>query len=227
MIDVCKIFFAFILYSVVGYVTEVFFCSLGKKKIYYQRGFLAGPWCPIYGTGAVLMYLLSVYKPHPEVVFIVSAFVCTLVEYITSFLLEKIFKTRWWNYRDHKFNINGRVSLKNSLLFGIAGLVVVYFVKDFTSGLIDNIPSNLLIISSILLFILFVIDIVISTVITIKISKLNEIGKGDNTRKIKTQMIDEIENNYRSFRRVLNSFPNAFQNVRKAFKTIRDKRNIK
>jgi len=226
MIDICKIFFAFILYSVVGYVVEVLFCSVGKKKIYYQSGFLAGPWCPIYGTGAVLMYLLSVYKPHPEVVFIVSAFICTLVEYITSYLLEKIFKTRWWNYRDHKFNINGRVCLKNSLLFGIAGLVVVYFVKDFTSSLIDNIPSNLLIISTIILFILFVIDIIISVMITIKISKLNEMGRGDNTRKIKTQMIDEIENNYKFFRRVLNSFPNAFQNVRDVVREIKIKKKI-
>ena len=112
-------FVVFVIYSILGYVCEMIFCAIVDKKV-VNRGFLCGPILPIYGVGAVFMLLaLSRYKSDPLVVFVFGAIICSALEYFTSFVLEKIFHNMWWDYYDYKFNINGRICLLNSILFGM------------------------------------------------------------------------------------------------------------
>ena len=90
-------FFIFIIYTFLGWVLEVAFIFI-KTKRFVNRGFLIGPACPIYGFGAlIMMFYLTQYKDEPFTVFIMGAFICSTLEYITSYIMEKIFKARWWD----------------------------------------------------------------------------------------------------------------------------------
>ena len=101
-----KIFYIFIIYSILGWLMEVIIVSSKKRKI-TARGFLIGPWCPIYGFGALFItLLLKKYYNDPVALFIMSFLMGTILEYVTSYLMEKLFHARWWDYSDHKFQIN-------------------------------------------------------------------------------------------------------------------------
>lgn len=119
----------FTIYSVFGWVCECIWCSAGQKKI-VNRGFLSGPYCPIYGFGALLILLFVEPFAHwPALVFVVGVVTASVLEYFTGWLLETLFKTRWWDYSARKFNIKGRVCLRNSLLFGGLSLCMVYLLQ--------------------------------------------------------------------------------------------------
>lgn len=108
----------FEIYSVIGWCLETTLVFINTKN-FINRGFLIGPYCPIYGFGAVLMILyLTQYRDNILTVFILGAVTCSVLEYLTSYFMELLFKTRWWDYSNHKFNLNGRICGQNSLLFG-------------------------------------------------------------------------------------------------------------
>ena len=94
---VCSWFLLFLLYSMFGYIIEVISVSIHAKKWVFNRGFLIGPYLPIYGFGSLIMVLfLNRYENDLLALFVMSAFLCTLLEYITSLIMEKIFQLRWW-----------------------------------------------------------------------------------------------------------------------------------
>ena len=166
-------FLFFFLYSVVGYIAEIIVVSINSKKIVLNRGFLIGPYLPIYGFGSLIMLIfLRRYEEDPIVLFVMGAFFCTALEYFTSLIMEKIFKLRWWDYSDKKFNINGRVCLDNALLFGIAGILVVKVIHPLLEDLIYLLPSGLTIGLAIFLFIVMFIDLCESCYITFRL-KIN------------------------------------------------------
>ena len=123
-----KLFLTFIIISFLGYLLEVFVCSYGSKKL-VNRGFLFGPYCPIYGVGGVLViWCLNRYYEDPIVVFIVGMFLTSSIEYYTSYVLEKVFHNRWWDYSSRKDNLNGRICLGNSIFFGFGSCLIIYLV---------------------------------------------------------------------------------------------------
>lgn len=125
MQQVLSWFFYFVVYSFLGWVCETCFCSIAAKR-FINRGFLNGPLCPIYGTGAVLVLLcFTRYYDDLLALFVLSTVVTSIVEYITSFLLEKMFHLQLWDYANRRANINGRVCLRNSLLFGVMSVLMV------------------------------------------------------------------------------------------------------
>jgi uncharacterized membrane protein len=106
-------------------VCEVAYCSYINKR-FVNRGFLAGPFCPIYGFGALLVIcLLQPVAASVPVVFLSGLMVTSVLEYFVGWLLETIFSTKWWNYENQKFNLNGRVCLKNSVMFGLLCVVLI------------------------------------------------------------------------------------------------------
>ena len=213
------LFFRFFLYSFIGWIIETIYVSIKNKKI-ANRGFLIGPYCPIYGLSAILMtYLLSNYKNDILILFIVGLFIASLLEYITSLLLEKIFKARWWDYSDHLLNIDGRVCLFNSLLFGILCIFLVQFLDPTIVNFINNIPENIRFITSIMFLIIFTGDTLLSYITIFKLERLAFIKyelKKDYTeeiaKKVKTTLLAES----RTFRRLLKAFPNL--NILNKFK---------
>lgn len=212
-------FLLFLLYSIIGYIAEVVSCSITLKKIVLNRGFLIGPYLPIYGFGCLIMvWLLFRYEDDLLVLFIMSAFFCTVLEYFTSLLMEKLFKLRWWDYSNRKFQINGRVCLDNALLFGLGGVLVVEVLHPFLSGVVYLLPSSITIWLAIILFFIFLFDFVESSyiIVRLKINVDNYIHK-DATRKIKQEVLKAIRKHTTLTSRLLKAFPNLTSDANKRF----------
>ncbi len=129
--SVCSCFIWFVVYSFFGWVYESTYCTINERR-WENRGFLYGPVCPIYGTGIIVMILVwQMALDHGEVmtwwqVFLFSFFGSAVMEYVTHWTLEKLFHAYWWDYSNMPFNLNGRICLPASTLFGLCGLLVVY-----------------------------------------------------------------------------------------------------
>ena len=114
-INIFNLITYFILYSFLGWIMESIFRSICEKKL-INTGFLRGPFCPIYGIGAIIMFVfLKKFENLPILLFFISMIILTAWEYIVGILLEKIFNTKYWDYSDHKFNFQGRICLSNYL----------------------------------------------------------------------------------------------------------------
>lgn len=169
----------FFLYSFLGWAMETVYCSIPAQKFVY-RGFLVGPLCPIYGFGSLAVVLiLWPFRRHPELIFLFGMIITSALEYFVSVLLEKLFKKSWWDYSDKKFNVNGRICLQNSILFGILSLFLVYILHPSFLDIIDRMPVAVLLYTSGVLTLIFCIDIVFSvrTVINFnrEMNKLSEL----------------------------------------------------
>lgn len=209
MYKICYWFFFFMIYSFIGYLTEITCCSINNKKLIVNRGFCLGPYLPIYGFSSVIMNIfLAKYSKDIITLFVMSAFVCTLMEYMTSLILEKIFHARWWDYTEKKFNLSGRVCLENSCLFGLGGVFIVSILHPFLDGLVSMIPHNALIIITIILFVIFMIDVIITvtTMCQVKIATTKFTAK-DATEEISRKVRNEIIKNKGLMLHMLNAFP--------------------
>lgn len=203
-------FILFIIYSFLGWLVEVINCSIVEKKL-VNRGFLISPICPIYGCGALLITLvLSNYKDDWFVVFCMAVVLCGLLEYFTSWLMEKIFHARWWDYSKNKFNINGRICLETMIPFGILGLVIIYILNPFFYNILNLIPTNITSIISIILLIILIIDMVVSfkviSKVTTTVKKVTQENKKDDTYEITAKAREILKSNWKG-KRILDAFP--------------------
>ena len=155
------IYILFWLFSIFGWLLEVIYCSLYDKKL-VNRGFLIGPYCPIYGSGALIMLGITKCSDNLFVCFILSMVFCSVLEYITSFIMEKLFEIRWWDYSNDAFNINGRICLRNAIAFGALGVIFIKFLKPLYQNIIGNLSYESLYIIAFVLFIVTTIDLLIS-----------------------------------------------------------------
>ncbi len=132
---------SFFIYSFIGWCCEVVYCSVPKKR-FVNRGFLFGPYLPIYGSGAmVVLTLLRPFHDRWYLVFIFGVLSTSLIEYVTSWALEKIFRVKLWDYSNHPININGRVCELNSTLFGLLSLFLVYVADKPVQAQVAKIPE--------------------------------------------------------------------------------------
>ncbi len=144
---VARLFNYFIVFSVIGWLYECTFCTF-KNGAWENRGFLFGPICPIYGAGVVLAMVVFHFLPqkanaeHPIwLIFCICAFGSMILEYLTSYVLERVFHAVWWDYSKVPLNINGRVCLPATCGFGLAGIVVVRGIIPFVQSLpVENYP---------------------------------------------------------------------------------------
>ena len=178
METVCQWFLYFTAYSILGWACETFYCSVGNRK-FVNRGFLNGPVCPVYGFGAVLVILLlQSTEKNLVALFLSGMMVTTVLEYLTSVLLEKLFHMKWWDYSRYKFQINGRVCLLNSLMFGGLSVILMRVLHPWISGLIARIPTSLLPWISLGILAVFAVDTVVTvrSILILK-GKMQEIQK--------------------------------------------------
>lgn len=153
-----ELFLCFFFYSLLGWLYESLFYSILEERRFINRGFLLGPYCPIYGTGTVLCWLILRDNYNILEVFAIAAVLCCAVEYITSFCMEKVFHARWWDYRNMPFQLNGRICLYGGIVFG-GGVVVIKFIvqptlMQFIALLNERVLSGL----ALVLFIVIGID---------------------------------------------------------------------
>ena len=205
----------FIIYSVLGWIIESIYRSICERKI-INTGFLKGPFCPIYGIGAIIMILfLQNLENNVILLFIISMIVLTLWEYIVAVILEKTFNIKYWDYSNNKFNFQGRICLLNSIYWGILGVVFIKYIHNFVQDKVLMIPTNILIIS-VSVVIVIVLIVAINTVVKIKNLKstLEKIENLNLQIKQKLQELKEIkidENKY---------LQTAIQNLDKKRKNI-------
>ena len=225
---VFELFMLFLIYSFAGWCMEVCI-SLKLRHKFINRGFLVGPICPIYGFGCVLLQLLlSKYLDNPFGLFCTSIVVCSFLEYMTSYIMEKIFKARWWDYSNIPFNVEGRICLKNSIGFGILGTIVMYFLNPPVLDFFDKLDYNLLRNISIVFFIIVLIDYIISlnTILSLK-DALIKYSK-DNTEEISKKVREKILALGMLHRRLYNAYPNVrirnrINNVKQKIKNYKNK----
>ena len=205
--SVKELFILFMIYSFVGWMMEMIDNTIMDKKV-VNRGFLIGPYCPIYGFGAILMIIfLTRYIEEPITLFFMSIIIFSILEYTTSLLMEKLFKARWWDYSNRKLNINGRVCLETMIPFGFAGMIAMYVVNPIFVRCLERTPDIILTIVYITLSIILIIDLSLSTSIMANVTKTIKKVKKDNTEEI-TKKVKEIilQKNYFK-KRIIKAFP--------------------
>ncbi|MDT2672927.1 putative ABC transporter permease [Enterococcus dongliensis] len=128
----------FFCYSFIGWLWETVYCSI-KARHFVYRGFLLGPITPIYGFGVVgVLYLIEPYQQNIVLLFFLALILVTVLEYLTSFLLEKIFHLTLWDYKDVPLNINGRIAVPVSLFWGVACVFIVRVLNPYLMHLITG-----------------------------------------------------------------------------------------
>lgn len=187
----------FFLYSFIGWVMETILCSILEKH-FVNRGFLNGPICPIYGCG-VLLILLCLMPVKERIatlwlalplVFVVGVVLASVLEYVTSWLMEKLFHARWWDYSTHKFNLNGRICLDTSLAWGVLSILLVYLIQPALASLVGMLYSLSAVLPPILTALCgtaFAVDLVFSVKAAVSLSvKLEQMEKlGDLVKAIR------------------------------------------
>lgn len=147
--------------SVFGWVYEIILCSVIERK-FINRGFLNGPYCPIYGCGAVLDILILGEIDNPVLLFFLGIIVTCTLEYLTSYGMEKMFHARWWDYSHMKFNINGRVCLLGALVFGTFSVLLIRVLHPMVEVWINRIPAAWRHIITAFVLVIFLIDNVVT-----------------------------------------------------------------
>ena len=222
-----EIIIYFITYSFLGWVMESIFRSISEKKI-INTGFLKGPFCPIYGVGAIIMLLfLKRFADNLTVLFIVSVVVLTIWEYLVGVLLEKLFHTKYWDYSNHKFNFQGRICLTNSIFWGILGIVFVKYIHPVVENLMSKIDIRILIFVYSILGIVILVDMITSIIkvknikVTLeKIEKLNNEIKEKLKEENVQYLIEQLK--YKRNKTILHLYKNVYR-LKKAFPAINTK----
>ena len=133
----------FIIYAFLGWCGEVAFAAI-KTGTFVNRGLLNGPVCPIYGAGVCIVVLcLSPISANIAALFIGSVILTSVLEFLTGFVLEKLYKEKWWDYSERPFNIKGYICLEFSLLWGAACVIVVRLIHPLILKLVGFVPMTL------------------------------------------------------------------------------------
>ncbi len=187
-----KYILLFFFYSAAGWCLESLYCSIGEKR-FVNRGFLAGPLCPIYGAAALVIIIL-IYNPfrdNPLAVFLLGIVLCDIVEYVTSYIMEKLFSARWWDYTYEFLNIGGRICLKHTLYWGVISIVFVKTIHPAVDNLYSKIDGPYL---NVILFVIlgiFVLDLINAVRKALDIRKLEV--KINNLTNVLTEELSIIK----------------------------------
>jgi len=202
----------FFFYSAIGWAVESTYCSIGEKR-FINRGFLTGPMCPIYGTGALVMTicLYNPFRDKPLYVFLIGMLLCDIVEYITSFLMETLFHARWWDYTSEFMNIKGRICLKHTLYWGVASVVFTYIIHPKISELFSILNPSAALYVMIAVLVVFALDVI------------NAFRKALDIRQLQVKLNKLVESFSEGFSNVKASLGNITQERGKSIKTDQSK----
>lgn len=194
----------YFLFALLGWVWESIYCTLQNQK-WQNRGFLYGPLCPIYGFGSI--FALFAYdlvnegvleRLSPIEIFIVGFIVSMILEYPTSYILEKLFHARWWDYTDVPLNLNGRTSVPTSIGFGLAAILVMDYLIPMAEDLYYLLPEILIIILPFILIGIHSSDLTLTVINLTNFQKeLDEIE--ENFQERMTQRVDSFYRKKKSF----------------------------
>ncbi len=154
--------FLFFFYSFVGWCFESTYVSVHEKK-FVNRGFIRCPFLPIYGSGGIMMLLVS--RPFYDNVLLVYISGCigaTILEYVTSVVMETLFKVRYWDYSHKKIQFQGRISLESSLTWGLCTVVFTHYLQLPIEKVLFSIPYNILSVVTVVVLVITTCDFAIA-----------------------------------------------------------------
>ena len=200
-------FLIFIVYSIAGWLLEITVGLLQKHR-FVNRGFLIGPICPIYGTGALLITFCLSPLHNPIVIFLASVLICATLEYSTSVIMEKLFHVRWWDYSDRPFNLNGRICLEALIVFGIGGTLVTLIFSPALYHILSSLPDVALYALALIFVVALLADAFLSLYLIKGFRVTVGIAAKDATIEISERVHDLIMAKGKLSRRLLKAFPN-------------------
>jgi len=222
MIHTIEIYFLlFMIYSFIGWCIEVVGKFIEYKR-FINRGFLIGPYLPIYGWGGLLItILLQKYVNDIITLFVLAMFICSILEYFTSYFMEKIFYARWWDYSTKKFNLNGRICLDTMIPFGLLGLFMIKIVNPIIFKVLNNINNYNLSFIFMFIFTIFLTDNIISLDVLSRVRNHNKKKEKDNTEEMSDKVREFIATTWGE-KRLLKAFPNVRKVIRKSINNTID-----
>ena len=202
----------FFLFSVAGWVMEVTLKFIQYHR-FINRGFLIGPYCPIYGWGAVTVTVLvggvlAREGTYGET-FLAGTVICGALEYFTSWYMEKVFHARWWDYSQKPMNLHGRIWIGNLLLFGGASVVIVKLIVPLLLYWFHTWPPLLVKILGQNVVVIMLTDYVVSHFLMNVVKKQIDSQEGDSTEEIARQVRALLKNRGLLVRRIQSAYPNA------------------
>lgn len=209
-----QLFYEFVImlfiFSILGWIMEVTLKFIQYHR-FINRGFLIGPYCPIYGFGVVGVTILvggliGRAGTYPET-FMAGFIICGFLEYMTSFYMEKMFHARWWDYSNKPMNLHGRIWIGNLILFGIASVIIVKFIDPYYFNYIETINPVAVNIIAWMIIILMVGDYILSHILMNIVKKEIDNSTGDNTEEISRQIHELLRNRSALQRRILQAYP--------------------
>lgn len=194
--------FMFFFFSAVGWAIECTYRSLGEKRI-INSGFLYGPMCPIYGTGCLVFELILVPLSQPIEkrllpVLLLGMLLADVVEYATSYIMEKLFNARWWDYSNNFLNLHGRICLRHTCYWAIFAFVYVYIIAPMYQYALSFVPQNVRTIAVFVILAVLAVDLTLTVKAAADINKLlKKLNSFKQTVTEKAEAIkDTAENKY-------------------------------
>lgn len=157
-------FLFFMIYSFIGWLYESAICSAVKQHKLINRGYLWGPYCPIYGAGAVVNLILLKDVKSAILIFVISMVTSGAIEYVTSYAMEKLFHARWWDYSEYPLNFEGCICLYGCLIFGAGNAILIKVVHPYVLHLTDTFSSDAVNICAAFLFAIIALDTIFTTI---------------------------------------------------------------
>ncbi len=181
----------FFIYSFLGWVWETCFVSIKNRKL-ENRGFLYGPMLPIYGFGAVVVLISTLpVKDNLFLVFILGAFGATVLEFFTGYLMETLFKTRYWDYTNNKFNYKGYICLLCTIAWGFFSIIMIEYIHVPVEEFIFGLSSSMVELIVLVLVVIFTVDVTKSVQNALDLRELLE-TMANNNEKV-SEIFEEIQ----------------------------------
>ncbi len=200
----------YFIFAILGWIMEVSLKYIQYHR-FINRGFLIGPYCPIYGWGVVgvtiLVGGLIGRKGTIAETFWAGFVICGALEYFTSYYMEKMFHARWWDYSSKPMNLNGRIWIGNLILFGLASLVIVRFIAPHYFNWADTLNADLLNSIALVIIILMIVDYSVSHFLMSLVKKQIDQSDKDNTEEISRQVRLLLKDHSLLERRILTAYP--------------------
>ena len=207
LINLVLLFFA---YAFLGWCIEVTLKYFQFHR-FINRGFLTGPWLPIYGAGAVLITeavrAAAPWEASTGTTFLIAFVLCGTLEYLTSYIMEKRFHARWWDYSQKPMNLHGRIWIGNLILFGLGGVLIVNIFNPLLARLAEHMSLQLRESLALVLSILFAADCAVSHFVLKLVKTGVENSKADDTEEINREIRLLLTNRSVFHRRFAEAYP--------------------
>lgn len=199
-------FLIFMSYSFAGWLMEVIVSIYFHHKL-INRGFLIGPICPIYGVGGVSISLLLRNTTNALEIFLIAIVGSAILEYAASYIMERLFRVRWWDYSEKKFNLNGRICLESLLAFGFIGILIVRVLTPTFLRVYTSLNPVLLYTIASLLFFVVLFDVALSLWLILGVRVTVGTVQKDATDEISKRVQEILAEKGKLNRRLIKAFP--------------------